>query len=85
MTHDEAVNVLLGMGFEWAKVTGHVSTTPSRSVLSLDPGCCHGWVEIEGEEGLVGPVTVSVDGGFDLAFSSLVDLVAHLPPSEPPR
>jgi len=76
MTHEAAVAKLLEDKFEWQ--TGDAIAEPSDRHLTRNPGCCHGWIEIQGEPGLVGPVVMRVDYGFPLRFPSLVDLVAHL-------
>ena len=80
MTHDGAVKKLIALGFEWAEQDGMTVTKPSERNLTFNPGCCHGWIEVSGEQGLTGEVRVRVDGwdGFSLRFPSLVDLVEHI-------
>jgi hypothetical protein len=78
ITHEAAVAKLRGRRFDWMKEAGATIVDPSDRHLTYQPGCCHGWIEISGESGLVGPVVVRVDSGFPLHFPSLADLVAHL-------
>ncbi len=77
MTHEDAIAKLLEDDFEWGKeAIGHA--IESDRCLTRNPACCHGWIEIAGEPGLIGPVVMRVDEGFPLRFPSFVDLVARL-------
>jgi hypothetical protein len=79
IAHEAAVAKLRAQRFDWMKQVGSTIVDPPDRCLTYQPGCCHGWIEISGEPGLVGPIVMRVDGGFPLRFPSLVDLVAHLP------
>jgi len=79
ISHEAAVAKLRAQRFDWMKQVDETAVDHSDRCLTYRPGCCHGWIEISGAAGLVGPVWMRVDGGFPLCFPSLVDLVAHLP------